>query len=209
MKRVAISTLIFLGLSGCAAMNEKECTAANWHAIGFEDGVRGATPAAFSTHRKACAAHGITADFEGYKKGHDQGIVQFCRPQNGYNQGTRGYVYQGVCPDHLESAFVTAHLEGYTLFQKHAEMHRIGKELHAARERAKTIEHEILETTAHLAAPGIPAVERANLALEIKHLTEEKIDVERSIPELEYAYEQAELDYENFKNRGAEQYSSL
>ena len=209
MKRFAITTALALSVAACASMSEKECSVADWRAIGFEDGVSGATPAAFSTHRKACAAHGIAANFGDYKTGHDEGIAQFCRPQNGYSQGTHGKPYQGVCPSHLESAFVTAHLEGFTLYQKFSEMHRIGKELDDARERAKTIEHDIVETTAALAAPGIPAVERANLALELKHLTEEKIDVERSIPELERAYEQAESDYAAFKNRGSQQYSAL
>ena len=209
MKRFAISTTLVLSLTACAGMSEKECNLADWQAIGFEDGVRGATPAAFSTHRKACAAHRVAANFGDYKRGHDEGIAQFCRPQNGYSQGTNGQAYQGVCPDHLESAFVTAHLEGFTLHQKRSEMHRIAEELDTARERAKIIEHEIVETTAALAASGIPPVERTNLALEIKHLTEEKIDVERSIPELELAYEEAERDYTAFKSRGTQQYSAL
>ncbi len=209
MKRFAITTALALSLTACAGMSAKECNVADWQAIGFEDGVRGVTPAGFSTHRKACAAHGIAANFGDYKKGHDEGIAQFCRPQNGYSQGTSGRAYQGVCPDHLESAFVTAHLEGFTLYQKRSEMQRIANELDAARERSKVIEHEIVETTAALAAPGIPPVERANLAVEIKHLTEEKIEVERAIPELEFAYEEAERDYTAFKSRGTQQYSAL
>ncbi len=209
MKRFAISTLCVLALAGCGGMSETACTAANWKAMGFEDGIAGRSPAKFSVHRKACADHGVVADFDSYKAGHDQGITQFCRPQNGYNQGSRGRAYQGVCPSELEAAFVTAHLEGFTLYQKRTELDRISEELEAAQARAKSIEHEIVETTASLAAPGIPPVERANLALEIKHLTEEKINVERSIPELEEAYADAQAEYQAFKSKGSQQYTAL
>ena len=209
MKQLAFAFPLALLLAGCAGMNAKECSVADWNAIGFEDGARGSSPAAFSSRRKACAEHGITADFDNYKKGHSAGIAHFCRPQNGYVQGSKGRPYQGVCPTHLEAGFVTAHLEGFTLYEKRSEMYRISNELEAARERSKSIEHEILETTAHLAAPGVPPVERANLALEIKHLTEEKIEVEQAIPELEFAYAEAVRDYNAFKNSGASQYSAL
>ena len=70
----ALSALV---MSGCASMSGDECMATDWSAVGFEDGARGYTTERFAKHRKACAKHGITADFNAYQNGREQGLVEY------------------------------------------------------------------------------------------------------------------------------------
>ncbi|MEZ5893062.1 MAG: DUF2799 domain-containing protein [Parvularculaceae bacterium] len=43
-------------LGGCAGgLSKEECLVADWRAIGYEDGARGAPASAVSSHRQACA----------------------------------------------------------------------------------------------------------------------------------------------------------
>ena len=70
-------SLVLLALGGCATMSSDECAMSDWTAVGYEDGSRGYTTERFSSHRKACAKHGITADFTAYQSGRNQGLVEF------------------------------------------------------------------------------------------------------------------------------------
>ncbi len=94
---IALAGLLALSLSGCASMSGDECMTSDWSAIGYEDGSRGYTTDRMSKHRKACAKHGVTPDFTAYQSGRDQGLVEYCQPSRGFNVGSNGGSYQGVC----------------------------------------------------------------------------------------------------------------
>lgn len=203
MRRLPLTVLLF-AFGGCAGMDSEECRTADWRAIGYEDGVQGQSAAYFGTRRKACAEHGVTADFDGYMAGRAEGLAHFCRPQNGYNLGVQGQHYAGVCPIELETAFLSAHADGYGLYERSAALDRIGKKLHYSQRRAKEIEYLLAERTALLISPDLLATERATVAIELKQLTEEKIDIERAIDQLEHDYDAAELEYEDYRRQLAE-----
>lgn len=194
-------TILLAALGGCAGMTSDECRTGDWRAIGYEDGVQGQSAAYFGTRRKACAAHGVTADFDAYLAGRAEGLAHFCRPQNGYHLGAQGHPDPGVCPVVLEAAFVAAHAEGYGLYERGAALDRLRQRLHYSRKRAKEIELLFAERTALLIAPHLAASERATVAVELKQLTEERIDIERAIDRLEHDHAAAELEYESYRRR--------
>ncbi len=194
-------TLLLLALGGCAGMDLAECRAADWRAIGYEDGAQGQNPDFFGERRKACAEHGITADFDAYLAGRTQGLAYFCRPQNGYRFGVRGRQYSGVCPDGLEAAFLVAHADGYGLYERQAALRSISKRLNYNEKRAKELEYLLAETTALLISSDVEAAERAAIAIDLKQLAQEKAEVDVSIRQLEYDYAVADRDYEDYRNR--------
>lgn len=202
MRRILATTLL-LTLAACAgsSMDEAECRTADWRAVGYEDGARGLNAQAFGKHRKACAKHGVTAGFDAYLGGHGEGLAIYCRPQNGYRLGKGGYRYNGVCPTHLEAAFVAAHGDGYGLYQRKSAVNQIGKELSTSKARAKDIEYLLVEKATQLISPTLPTPERAALAIELKQLGEEKVEVEQSIPQLERDYAEAQRDYERYRRQ--------
>ena len=79
LKLVGVA-LVMVFMSGCATMSGDECMTTDWSSIGYEDGARGYTTDRFSKHRKACAKHGVQADFGSYQAGRDQGLIEYCQP---------------------------------------------------------------------------------------------------------------------------------
>jgi hypothetical protein len=181
-------------------MGEAECQRADWRAIGYEDGAQGYSAESFGGRRKACAEHGVTAKFDAYLAGHAEGLSRFCRPQNGYQLGTRGYRYNGICPAHLEGPFLAAHTVGYGLYERRATLNRIGTRLSYSRQRASEIEYLVVEKTTLMLSPTLPGPERALIAVELKQLAEEKVEVERSIHQLEVEHAEAERDYQAYRD---------
>ena len=194
-------TILLCALAGCAGMGAEECASADWRAIGYEDGIKGHSAAQFGSHRKACAEHGIRADFDAYLAGRADGVAHFCRPQNGYQLGTQGEPSAGICPAELEGPFLAAHAEGYGLYERGAALDQISRQLHHSRERARRIEYRLAESAALLISPVLAPTERATLVIELKQLTEEKIALERTIDQLEHDYALAELEYADYRQQ--------
>jgi len=197
MIRLIAFCAVALVLGGCggARMDQAECRTADWRAVGYEDGSQGRRAAALGERRKNCAGHGVTPDFAAYMDGHGQGIAEFCRPRNGYRLGTSGYRYGGVCPADLEDAFLAAHADGFGLYQRRATVKRLSKMINRKHNRTKTIERLMAEKTAALVSFKIPPAQRFTIGVELKQLTEERVEIERSISQLETDLAQARQDY--------------
>lgn len=198
-----IGTLLLLALSACAGMDEAECRTADWRAIGYEDGAQGQGPAQFGERRKACADHGIAANFDAYSFGRSEGLSQFCRPNNGYRLGTQGYRYSGVCPAALEQAFLRAHADGYGLYKRQTALKRIQNRIRHSRKRVKEIERQIAERTARLVSSDTLGPERATIAVELKQLAQEEVQLNETIRRLERDQAQAEFEYERYQDHMA------
>lgn len=201
MRWIFLPALLLAALAGCAGMGADECRTADWHAIGYEDGARGQAPEFFGERRKDCAEHGITADFAAYRAGRSEGLAHYCRPHNGYQLGTRGSRYAGICPAELEGPFLVAYDEGYGLYEREATLRNLNKRLHHSRERADKVEHLLAEHTTRLLSPELPAGEVAATAVEIKQLTQERVELERRISELEQEEAAAEYELERYRSR--------
>lgn len=202
MRRVLVTTLLLpFILGGCSSkgMDKAECVTADWRAIGYEDGSKGYRSDTFGRHRKACASHRVTANFDTYLTGHAEGLKIFCRPQNGYNVGVRGYRYSGVCPPHLEAAFVKSHSTGFGLYQRRTSLNNIGKRLAQSKGRSKKIEKLVVRKTTLLASSNISITKRTNIAVEIKQLSEEGVEVARRIEQLEQEHAVAKREYESYR----------
>lgn len=78
-------------LAGCASMSESECRVADWGRVGFADGARGDSDSRLAAYTEDCGKIGITPDATAYRQGWDAGIVQFCTPINGWQEGQRGH----------------------------------------------------------------------------------------------------------------------
>ncbi|GAB6192523.1 hypothetical protein JCM39068_22720 [Desulfocastanea catecholica] len=97
-------------------MGKNECLNAQWQSVGYEDGAKGYDASRIGEYRKSCAEYNVSPDLEAYMQGRTQGLAQWCTPSNGYYQGTRGAIYNGVCPEALESDFEFAMSEGRAVY---------------------------------------------------------------------------------------------
>lgn len=188
--------ILVLAMSGCASMSDEECLAADWSAVGYEDGARGYTAERFSSHRKACARHGITADFGAWQAGREQGLVEYCQPGRGYDIGVSGGRYYGVCSADLEPDFLDAYNAGHRLYNLRANVSRANSAIHAREHELENVRKEIRDTEAALIAPETTVEDRILLLADLKELSERtgELEVEIQVLYEERARYQAELD---------------
>jgi hypothetical protein len=181
-KRISIFVaFLVVGLSSCASMNADECASSDWSAIGYEDGARGYTTEQFSGRRKACAKHGITADFQAYQSGREQGLEAFCQPGRGFSFGANGGRYNGVCPADLEPEFVDAYNAGHKLYTLRANVSSANSAINSKEQELEYAENRITAAELLLINSETTSEERVALLVELKDLSERTGQLESEI----------------------------
>ena len=172
-------------LTGCSSnMSREECLVSDWHAIGFEDGVRGLTSDRIGRYRKACAEHGVAPDLSAYRSGRSEGLEEFCQPQIGFELGANGGQYRGVCPNHLDGDFVDAYRTGRHLYDLESSVRSASRQIAYKEKRLDVVKATMAENTAALIASETSTEDRARLLLETKELAEEQGRLEGEILDL-------------------------
>lgn len=108
-----LAALALLMLPAIAMGREAvQCADVDWWSKGYDSGVRGEPNHWISRQETTCGA-----DFrrEEFLAGRRVGLVQFCRPEKGYQLGAKGRLYYGACPPHLEVYFLPAYRQGKSL----------------------------------------------------------------------------------------------
>jgi len=136
-KSVILTSLILLGLAGCASMSEKECRGGNWFQAGKVDGASGYTVERLSSHEKACAKYGLNSDRSAYVKGHTEGLRSYCTAESGYEEGIAQRHYRYVCPPELEPEFLREYAKA--LSERVRELDSRYQEVQRRLERARYI----------------------------------------------------------------------
>lgn len=101
MKKVsslAAIGLMIVGVSGCATLNEDQCSVTDWQQLGQSDGARGLSPDRIASHREACSKFNIPVDAPAWQAGWQVGIRQYCTFENGVEIGERGTLGSNFCP---------------------------------------------------------------------------------------------------------------
>jgi hypothetical protein len=194
--KVLGAALALLVMSGCASMSGDECLATDWSAVGFEDGARGYTTERFSKHRKACAKHGVTADFGAYQQGRQQGLVEYCQPGRGFDVGASGGRYYGVCSVDLEQDFLDAYNAGYHLYTLRSNVNRASSSIGAKERELEAVHDEMRKKEAALIDSETTTEQRILFLADLKELSERTGRLEAEIEDLlvQRARYQAELD---------------
>lgn len=187
MYRILINTgmvLTIAVLSGCASMSSEECANSDWVAIGYEDGSRGYTSDKFGSRRKACAKHGVTADFKAYQEGRDEGLVEFCQPGRGYNLGVSGGTYYGVCDVAMEEEFLDAYRVGLQLHDLRSNVNNANSRIYSKEAELKRTKEKIRDKQAELISDDVTPQDRLLLLTDIKELAERTGELEAEIEQL-------------------------
>ena len=175
------ASVVFLGLGGCATMSSEECAMSDWRAVGYEDGSRGYTSDNFGSRRKACAKHGVTADFTAYQEGRTQGLVEFCQPGRGFNLGANGGRYNGVCAADLEPEFLDAYRAGHKLFTLRSYVNSANSKIYAKEGELNYSRDQIREKEAQLISSETTTEQRVLLLADLKELSERTGELEAEI----------------------------
>ena len=194
--KVVGASIAMILASGCASMSSEECVATDWSAVGYEDGARGYTTERFTNHRKACAKHGVTANFDAYQQGREQGLVEYCQPGRGYNVGVSGGRYYGVCSVDLEADFLDAYNAGYHLYTLRSNVSRASASISGKERELEVVHAEMRKKEAALIDSETTMEERILLLADLKELSERTGKLEAEIQDLyeQRARHQVELD---------------
>ena len=164
---------VALAGSGCASysLTEAECKVGDWVAIGYADGAAGHGAERMEKHREACRKVNVTPDQAAYKRGRGKGLLQYCTRSNGLKIGRGSKSYGGVCPEHLESAFLKAFGHGREIHDVERSIVAASWEIAAAekaieRARAWTPEDELAEKLSRI--DGNIARKRAEIVRDIE-----------------------------------------
>ena len=203
-KRTSILlSLLVIGLAGCATMSSDECTTSDWTAVGYEDGSRGYTSERFSKHRKACAKHGVTADFQAYQQGRSEGLVEFCQPGRGFNLGANGGQYNGVCSVELEADFLDAYRVGQQLYKLRSNVSSANSQINYKKHELEDIDDQISHNEALLIGDQTTTEDRVLLLAELKQLSERTGELEIEIEVLIADRARHEQDLEHYEQNVA------
>ena len=197
---IVLIAVFSISISACSSMGPEECMASDWSAIGYEDGARGLTSDYFANHRKACAKHGVTADFRAYKEGRDEGLVEFCQPSRGYNLGVNGGRYSGVCDAALEEEFLDAYRVGNELYSLRANVNSANARINAREDELERIRASIRQKQAQLISPETTTETRVILLADLKDLSERTGQLDSEIESLLIERTRHEEELANYEN---------
>jgi hypothetical protein len=90
---------------------ESPCANFDWYEAGRTDGASGIPISHFKELQARCNGSGAAAETAEilFMNGRDAGLVTYCTLQMGLELGKAGEPYEGVCPSHLESRFLSAY----------------------------------------------------------------------------------------------------
>ena len=185
-----LAALVFL--SGCATMSGDECMTSDWSAIGYEDGSQGYTMDRLAKHRKACAKHGVTPDFQAYQNGRNRGLEEFCQPGRGFNHGANGGNYHGVCPADMEPEYLEAYRAGNKLYTLRAGVSSANSQIYSKEHELERIESRTTSVEVQLISDQTTTEQRVVLLQELKDMSKHSGELEAEIKQL--IDERARLD---------------
>ena len=84
-------------LTGCATIPEDQCAKVDWYDLGGKDGRAGKAADRLLRHREACAGVNVVPDEKRYLQGRQEGLAEYCRPDNALREGLTGHPYADVC----------------------------------------------------------------------------------------------------------------
>lgn len=86
-------------IMACAPINEDQCRAGNWSALGVRDGQNGASTSQFAKYQEECAQFGVAPNQTEWLQGREEGLKTYCTPHSAYETGKRGRKLNNVCPN--------------------------------------------------------------------------------------------------------------
>lgn len=193
LKSSTLGIVICILVQGCSTgMSKDECALANWRQIGFEDGSVGRNLNHIARHRKSCAKAGITPDFEIYKRGHSEGLKQWCNYDNGLRLGEAGGHYEGICPENQEVSFLQGYDYGKRLFEARSRVANLRTSLDRAAGEIESLEEERVDLGELIIKSDTSDTDRIKSVARITDIGDEITDLELHIIELEKELVRAE-----------------
>ncbi len=123
--KILFLLVILITTVGCSTWTEERCATADWERVGEDDGDAGRTPDAIEHYAEQCARHGIAPDEAAYSMGYTGGRDDYCTRRGGYNAGSVGQPYRGICAEGFADDFLEGHRIGWRVYQADVEISQL------------------------------------------------------------------------------------
>ena len=180
-----VAVLVLAGCGGGATVSKSQCVAGDWQTIGYRDGANGLRSDQLLAHENACVPHGVIPDRTAYMTGWSQGVDEYCRPGNGFKVGESGDADNDVCPMAQREEFERGYQNGRQLYLARVDVEDLERAIDQKRARLSEIDAEIVGSATSQFDPTLTPADRLQRLAWTQHLTDEKADLERAIPDLE------------------------
>lgn len=190
MRSLSIVPVLVIVLAGCgggATVSQSQCYAGDWETLGYRDGSNGIPASRLLDHQDACVPHGVVPDRESYLAGWRDGVVEYCRPSNGFAVGEQGYVYDNVCPEQLRIDFERAYRAGRQIHLTRVAVDDLEQMIGEKNVRLAQIKQELVTSATDQLNPVLSPAQRVELLSWTQRLVEEKAAIERELPSLHAA----------------------
>ncbi|MFV8784319.1 DUF2799 domain-containing protein [Microbulbifer sp. SA54] len=166
----AAALLAGIGLgSGCAVISEEQCQAGLWYERGIEDGARGRSQATVYKIAQKCHEYGVRTDTEAWMRGHEEGVEQYCTPENGFVQGRNGHNYEGVCTGPTADLFLANYEQGLAVYQAEQQYAALERRYYEVEREYHRVTAELEEAESKDAARAL-RIQRRSLRREMRQL---------------------------------------
>jgi hypothetical protein len=177
-------------LSSCASLSPEQCKTADWRQIGFSDGASGTLAGRINDHAKACAEHGIRPHLDDYLRGREQGLLSYCRPDNGFAVGRGGNeANAGDCPEHLKYGFLEQFRRGTQVHAMERDLSNRRSHIERNQRQIRRNDEQIAKIRRELDKENPPAERRTALLNDYNRLLDQKNSLGR---ENSYLYTEAD-----------------
>jgi len=184
--RCLMIAIVAMGLAGCRSdsVSESQCIAGDWQTVGYRDGANGFRSTRLLEHQDACVKHGVIPDRASYMVGWEQGVVEYCDANNGFDVGERGDVYNNVCPDAQREAFLAAYHDGRQLYLARTEVNDLEQAISQREYRLDEIKAELVSSATAQFDPTLTPAARVELLAQTQRLSEEQGRINAELPQL-------------------------
>ncbi|WP_406828874.1 DUF2799 domain-containing protein [Microbulbifer sp. ARAS458-1] len=158
--------------SGCAVISENECQAGLWYERGIEDGARGRSQATVYEIAQKCHEYGVRTDTTAWMRGHEEGVEQYCTPENGFVVGRRGRDYEGVCTGPTADLFIANYERGLAVYQAEQQYAALANRYEDAEREVYRIERAMDDAESKEELRALRS-QRRSLLREMRHLEAE------------------------------------
>lgn len=184
------------------------CGGADWRAIGFVEGSRGAVSPLAHYERNACAPAAGAGAYALYLAGWRDGVDGYCEPANGFRLGAGGEDFNGVCNGPEAAAFTEAFRAGEALYEAETTTLAARNAYSNAQRELWVLKHRIAVIEVALRSPSTSLTERREMLAEERVLAEDAAALEAVLERLSAEIASAQTAAAELRARHAARFPS-
>lgn len=162
--------------------------------IGYTDGAAGKPESHLAKHRDACARYKISPILNQWRIGYQKGLISYCTPEKGHQEGLQGKTYHGVCPADTAEDFRFAYDKGQRIYKQSQVVNQLQDKLDNIDRQVSQLRQRGREIEAQLSNSSLTEAQQYLLLRQLR-------DIDRNIDDLRDEKHQHDFDLQRERNK--------